>query len=78
MGLFVLPYHLFEVLSGIRLIAGGDVLGGARGDQGSATVTALGTEVDNIIGSFYKIEVVLYGNDGVARIGKALKDRYEL
>ena len=57
---------------------GGDLLGGAVGDDVAAAFAALGAEVDEVVGVADDVEVVLDDDDGVAEIDEALEDFEEL
>jgi len=48
-----------EEAAGVGLANGGDLLGGARGDNQAAFVSALGAEVDQAVGAFDHVKVVL-------------------
>ena len=55
-----------------------DLLGGAGGHHIAAAVAALGAEVDDVVGGFDDVEVVLDDEDGIARIHKLLQNLDEL
>ena len=65
-------------MSGIGRFAGGDLLGSAGGDNGTARISALRPQVDNIIRGLDKIEIVFYYYYGVPGIDKPLKHAAKL
>ena len=67
-----------EILAGVAVGFGGDVLGGAFGDEFAAGVAAFGSEVNDPVGGFDDVEVVFDDDDGVAGVGEALEDLDEL
>ena len=72
-GLFVPLEQGFQVLASE---AAGDLrhlFGGAGGDHPAARAASLGAEVDDIVGAFDQVEVVLDDNDGVAGIHQLLQ-----
>ena len=54
------------------------LFGSAADNHTSAAAAPFGTDVDDIVGGFYNVHVVLNNNNGVARIHKALKHVNEL
>ena len=68
---------IFQVVSGIGAFDFSHLLRSAAGYDRSAHVAALRPHVDDIIGGFYQIKVVLNDNDGVALIGQPLEYRYQ-
>ena len=57
---------------------GGDLLGGADGDDFAAAVSAFGTHVDQPIGGLDDVQVVLDNQDGVAGGDQAVQDGDQL
>src|SRR6202035_3170883 len=57
-----------EVLAGVAGFDFGDVFGGAGGDDVAAAGAAVGAEVDNPVGGFDDVEVVLDDDDGVPAV----------
>ncbi len=64
--------QFFKELSGIRFFASADFFGCSAENKISAAVTAFGTEIDNMVGGFYYIKIVLDNNNGVSTINNAL------
>src|SRR5689334_21263438 len=62
-----------EKLAGVGLFAGGDLFGGAGGDDMAAGVAAFGAEVDDMVGGFDDVKVVLDDKDGVAGVDEAVQ-----
>ena len=60
------------------VVDGGDLLGGAVGDDAAAAFAALGAEVEDVVGVADDVEVVLDDDDGVAEVGEAVEDFEEL
>ena len=56
----------------------GNLFGCARGNDRSATVSSLGAEVDDVVGTFDNVKVVLNNDNSVARIAKSLQNLQEL
>jgi hypothetical protein len=52
----------------------GDLFGGARGDHQAASVSALGAEVDQAVGAFDHVEVVLDHDNRVAGVDQPLEN----
>ena len=50
-----------------------DLFGGPHGHDLPATITSLGAEIDDVIGTFDHFHVVLDDNDGVALIHELVK-----
>lgn len=50
-----------------------DLLRGAGGDDGAAAAAALGAEVDDIVGAFDDVEIVLNDDDRIARINELIQ-----
>ena len=55
-----------------------DLLGGSRGNDRSAAVPSLGAEVDDVVGTFDHVKIVLDDDNGVACIAQALQYLKEL
>lgn len=53
----------------------GDVAGGALSDEFAAGAAAVGAEVDDMVGGFDNIEVVLDNQHGVALVGQGVEHR---
>ena len=51
---------------------------GTLGDEGTAAVVALETEVDDVIGCLDDAEVMFDDDEGIAGFGEAVEDVYEL
>ena len=51
-----------------------DFFGGAGGDDLSAVLTGLGSDVDDVVGGFYNFHVVLDDDEGVPGLDKAVED----
>ena len=64
--------QFFKKLAGKAVLAVGALLGCACENDRSAAAAALGTKVDDIVAGFYDIKVMLYNNNGAARIGKSV------
>src|SRR5437867_2569499 len=62
-------------LAGVGFFRAGDKFGRALGDDAAAAFAAFGAEVDNPVGLFDDVEVVLDDEDGVTEIDEALQDR---
>ncbi len=67
-----------EEAGGVGVFDGGDLLGGAVGDDASAAFAALGAEVEDVVGVADDVEVVLDDDDGVAEVGEAVEDSRSL
>jgi hypothetical protein len=65
-------------LASIREGYGGDLFGGALGDDAAPALAAFGAEVDDPVGVADDVEVVLDDDDGVAEVGEAVEDLEEL
>src|SRR5579859_7243182 len=63
-----------ESLASIGLFGAGDEFGRALGDDAAAAFAALRAEVDDPVGLFDDVEVMLDDEDGVAERDEALKD----
>jgi hypothetical protein len=61
----------------VAVVAGGDVLWSALGDDLAALVACVGPEINHPIGGFDHVEVVLDDHDGVAACDQSLKDLKE-
>src|SRR6266849_6177264 len=61
-------------LAGVGFFGAGDEFGGALGDDAAAAFAAFGAEVDDPVGLFDDVQVVLDDEDGVAEIDEALQD----
>ncbi len=68
------PEDLFEVFAGGGVGVLGEVFRGAGGDDLTAVLTAFGTHVDNPIGGFDDVEVMLDDDHGIAAIDELAKD----
>src|ERR1700679_633357 len=77
-----LALHFFEEgaqeAAGVGARVGGDLFGGAGGDDFAAAFTALGAEVDEPVGGFDDVEVVFDDDDGVALVAEAMEDVEQL
>ena len=58
---------------GESFLAAGHLFGGAGGEDISAAATALGSHVDDVIGEFDDVEIVLDDDDGVAAVYQSLQ-----
>ena len=67
-----------QKLASIRVGDGGDLFGGAFGDDAAAAFAAFGAEVDDPVGVADDVEVVLDDDDGVAEVGEAVQDFEQL
>ena len=76
--LFVALEIFFEISACVRRLYQSNLLGGSRGNDCSATVSSLGTEVDDVVGTFDNVEIVFNNDNGVARIAQALQNLKEL
>src|SRR5712664_2737560 len=63
-----------EGLAGVGFFCAGDLLGGALGYDAASAFAAFGAEIDDPVGLFYYVEVVLDDEDGVAERNEALED----
>ena len=65
--------HGPEILprEGVRVLR--DLLRGAGGDDGAAAAAAFGAEVDDIVGAFDDVEIVLNDDDRIARINELIQ-----
>src|SRR5262249_6012316 len=72
------PEEWPEILARCALRVGGDLFGSAQTDDSPTTVTAPGSEVEDVVGSFEDIEVVLDDDDGVARIDETVQHGEQL
>ena len=63
-----------ESLAGVGLFGAGDLFGRALGDDAATAFAAFGTEVDDPVGLFDDVEVMLDDEDGVAEADQALED----
>ena len=61
-------------MPGIRSGASGDLLGGAGTHNGAAAVSALGAEINKIIGGFNYIQVMFDHDDGISDVDQALQN----
>ena len=68
----------FQILSGVALLAGGDLLRRAARDQCAARAAALWAEVDQMVGDLDDVEIVLDDKDGVPRVDELLQHFDEL
>ena len=60
-----LAQYFLEELTGVRAGGGRHLLRRPRRDDGTATITTLGAEVDEIIGRFDDVHVVLDDQHGI-------------
>src|SRR5690242_4706174 len=67
-----------EGLAGERFLLARHLLGGALGDDASAVLAAFRAEVNDPVGIADHVEVVLDDDDGIAQVGKAVKDVEQL
>ena len=67
-----------EEVAGVGGGDGGDLLGGAVGDDAAAAFAAFGAHVEEVVGVADDVEVVLDDDDGVAEVGEAVEDFEEL
>src|SRR6266852_6637525 len=63
-----------EDLAGIGFFCASDELGGALRDDAAAAFATFGAQVDDPVGLFDDVEMVLDDEHGVAEINKALQD----
>ena len=61
-----------QIFTRMRSLAGCNLFGSSADNNFAASVAALGTEIDYIIGALYDIEVVLNDNDGVSSLDERL------
>ena len=66
--------HGSQGLAGVTLGTGGDFLGCSGGDNLPALVAGVGAEVDDPIGGFHDLKVVLDDDDGVTGVHQALEN----
>ena len=66
LALFISFQFLFQVFCCDGVGGLGDLLGGAGGDYFTAVAAAVWAEVDDVVGAFYHIHVVLDDDYGVA------------
>ena len=69
---------LRKILAGVGPLDGGNLLWSALGDNGSAAISSLGPHVDDPIGGFDDIQIVLNDEDRVALIDKTLQHQQQL
>ena len=67
-----------QVLAGMAFGNGGNLFGGAGGDDSAAAISAFGTHVDQPVGSLDDVEVVLDHQDRVAGGDQAIEDGDQL
>src|SRR5262249_55960029 len=67
-----------EELPGVRSFCAGDRFGCPFGDDAAAGASALGTEVDDVVGAFDDIEVVLDDDDRVAHGHEPIENAEQL
>src|SRR6267378_930563 len=67
-----------EGLAGVGFFGAGDDFGRALRDDAAAAFAAFGAEVDDPVGLFDDVEVVLDDEHGVAEIDEALQDVEQL
>src|SRR6202035_706061 len=67
-----------EVRPGVAGLDGGDLLGGAGGDDVAAAGAAVGAEVDDVVGGLDDVEVVLDDDDGVPAVHQAAQHAEQL
>src|SRR5438093_8965024 len=61
-----------QKLAGVRCLARGDLLGSATGDQLASVVASLRAEVDDMIGRFDHVQVVLDNDDRMPGVDQAV------
>src|SRR6266404_4135360 len=66
--------HFAQRSASVALRAGSDLFGGSLGDKLAALVTGLGAEVNDPVGGFDDVEVVLDDQHGVTRVDEALEN----
>ena len=66
---------LLQIASRMGVFAVCDLLGSARRDDRTAAVTALGTEVNDVIRRFDDVEIMLDDEHGIAVLAKAIQNR---
>ena len=64
--------------TGVRALAGCNLLRSARSNNGATTVSALGTKVNDIVRGLDKVEIVFNNNNGITTVGKSLKNADKL
>ena len=74
MSFFPLFKHFLYVESGIRFFTPGYLFGSSFGNNASAAVSAFGSHIDDIVGTLYNIQIVLYNNNRVSAVGKSVED----
>ena len=70
--------QLFQILTGKGSFALRNLLRRAAAYHRTAAVTALRTQINDMIRSFYDIKVMFNDDDGIARIHKFLQNLNEL
>ena len=68
----------FKVFAGIAFLVGHDDLWCAATNQLAATITTLGTDINDPVGSFYDIKVMFDHNHRVALIDNGVQHFQEL
>src|SRR5438876_8234594 len=63
-----------ESLAGVGLFGAGDLFGRALRDDAAAAFAAFGAEIDDPVGLFDDVEIVLNDEDGVAERDEALEN----
>ena len=63
-----------EVAAGVAFGGCCDLFRGAGGDDAAAAVAAFGAEVDDVVGGFDDLQIVLDDNDGVAGVDQSVED----
>lgn len=64
---------LFQILSSKTLLALSHFLWSACRHETSATIAALRTEVDNVVGTFDDLQIVLNDEDGMASADECIE-----
>ena len=75
---FLFFQHGLEEASRVGGINASDLLGRTRRHDGTAALAALRAEVDDVVGAFDKVEVMLDDDDGVAALHERLQNADEL
>jgi hypothetical protein len=70
--------HLLEIVPGVALGRGGDLLGRADGHDLAAGVSAFGAEIDDPVGGLDHFEIVLDHHHGVALVDQLVQHLEQL
>ena len=73
----LLCQHFPQILAGFIFVEGSDFFRRASGDDFAAAVASIGTKVDNPIGAFDDVEIVLDHDDRIALVDQALEHRQQ-